>query len=225
MRTVREVMTRTVVTAPEEAPFKELVQVMREYRVSALPIVDADGSIVGVVSEADLLLKEAPDILTPHVFEGKVHREERRKAEGKVARDLMTRPAITIGPDAPVTEAAKMMHERHVKRLPVVDELGRIAGVVSRVDLLADYLRDDAEILEDVRTILYRELLIEEHAVTATVDQGVVRLEGQLERRTMVPSIWDRVRSVEGVVGIDERLSWQLDDTVIPVSPVPWVGF
>ncbi|MGZ8595817.1 MAG: CBS domain-containing protein [Actinomycetota bacterium] len=218
-------MTRTVVTAPEEAPFKELVQVMREYRVSALPIVDADGSIVGVVSEADLLLKEAPDILTPHVFEGKVHREERRKAEGKVARDLMTRPAITIGPDAPVTEAAKMMHERHVKRLPVVDELGRIAGVVSRVDLLADYLRDDAEILEDVRTILYRELLIEEHAVTATVDQGVVRLEGQLERRTMVPSIWDRVRSVEGVVGIDERLSWQLDDTVIPVSPVPWVGF
>jgi osmotically-inducible protein OsmY len=97
--------------------------------------------------------------------------------------------------------------------------------VVSRVDLLADYLRDDAEILEDVRTILYRELLIEEHAVTATVDQGVVRLEGQLERRTMVPSIWDRVRSVEGVVGIDERLTWQLDDTVIPVSPVPWVGF
>ena len=225
MRTVREVMTKTVVTAPEEAPFKELVRVMREYRVSALPIVGADGSIVGVVSEADLLLKEAPDVLTPHVFEGKVHREERRKAEGKVARDLMTRPAITIGPDAAVTEAAKMMHERHVKRLPVVDELGRIAGVVSRVDLLADYLRDDAEILEDVRTILYRELLIEEHAVTATVDQGVVRLEGQLERRTMVPSIWDRVRSVEGVVGIDERLTWQLDDTVRPVSPVPWVGF
>jgi CBS-domain-containing membrane protein len=218
-------MTKTVVTAPEEAPFKELVRVMREYRVSALPIVGPDGSIVGVVSEADLLLKESPDVLTTHVFEGKVHREERRKAEGKVARDLMTRPAITIGPDAPVTEAAKMMHERHVKRLPVVDELGRIAGVVSRVDLLADYLRDDAEILEDVRTILYRELLIEEHAVTATVDQGVVRLEGQLERRTMVPSIWDRVRSVEGVVGIDERLTWQLDDTVIPVSPVPWVGF
>ena len=139
MRTVREVMTKTVVTAPEEAPFKELVRVMREYRVSALPIVGADGSIVGVVSEADLLLKEAPDVLTPHVFEGKVHREERRKAEGKVARDLVG-PAITIGPDAPVTEAAKMMHERHVKRLPVVDELGRIAGVVCRVDLLADYL-------------------------------------------------------------------------------------
>lgn len=225
MRTVREVMTKTVVTAPEGAPFKELVRVMREYRVSALPIVNEDGSIVGVVSEADLLLKEAPDVLTPHVFEGKVHREERRKAEGKVARDLMTAPAITIGPDARVTEAAKVMHERQVKRLPVVDELGRIVGVVSRVDLLADYLRDDAEILEDVRTILYRELLIEQHAVTATVDQGVVRLEGQLERRTMVPSIWDRVRSVEGVVGIDERLSWQLDDTIIPVSPVPWVGF
>jgi CBS domain-containing protein len=225
MRTVREAMTKTVVTAPEEAPFKELVRVMREYRVSAVPIVNHEGSIVGVVSEADLLLKEAPDVITPHVFQGKVHREERRKAEAKIARDLMTHPAITIRPDAPVTEAAKLMHERHVKRLPVLDESGAIIGVVSRVDLLADYLRDDAEILEDVRTILYRELLIEQHAVTASVDQGVVRLEGQLERRTMVPSIWDRVRAVEGVIGIDERLTWQLDDTIIPVSPVPWVGF
>jgi CBS domain-containing protein len=218
-------MTKTVVTAPELAPFKELVRVMREYRVSALPIMDDRGTIVGVVSEADLLLKEAPDVLTPHVFEGRVHKEERRKAEGKVARDLMTHPAITVEPGAPVTEAARLMHEHHVKRLPVVDAEGRLEGVVSRVDLLADYLRDDAEILEEVRTLLFRELLLEPHAVTVSVDQGVVRLEGQLERRTMVPSIWDRVRAVDGVVGIDERLTWQLDDTIIPVSPVPWVGF
>jgi CBS domain-containing protein len=225
MRTVREAMTRTVVTAPEQAPFKELVRMMREYRVSAVPIVGASGTIVGVVSEADLLLKEAPDVLTPHMFQGKVHREERRKAEGMVAHDLMTHPAVTIGPEAPVTEAARVMHEHRVKRLPVVDDEGRIQGVVSRVDLLADYLRDDAEILEDVRAILRQELLLEVDAVTATVDQGVVRLEGEVERRTLVPSIWDRVRGVEGVVGIDERLTWQLDDTIIPVSPVPWVGF
>ena len=225
MRTVREAMTKTVVTAPEQAPFKELVRAMREYRVSALPIMDDRGTIVGVVSEADLLLKEAPDVLTPHAFEGKVHKDERRKAEGKVARDLMTHPAITVDPDAAVTEAARLMHEHHVKRLPVVDLDGRLQGVVSRVDLLADYLRDDAEILEDVRTILFSELLLEPHAVTVSVGQGVVRLEGQVERRTMVPSIWDRVRAVDGVVGIDERLTWQLDDTIIPVSPVPWVGF
>lgn len=225
MRTVREAMTRTVVTAPEQAPFKELVRMMREYRVSAVPIVGASGTIVGVVSEADLLLKEAPDVLTPHMFQGKVHREERRKAEGKVALDLMTHPAITIAPEEPVIEAARVMHEHRVKRLPVVDAEGRIQGVVSRVDLLADYLRDDAEILEDVRAILRHELLLEVGAVTATVDQGIVRLEGEVERRTLVPSIWDRVRGVEGVVGIDERLTWQLDDTIIPVSPVPWVGF
>ena len=225
MRTVRDAMTRTVVTAPEQAPFKELVRMMREYRVSAVPIVGASGTIVGVVSEADLLLKEAPDVLTPHMFQGKVHREERRKAEGKVAHDLMTHPAVTIGPEAPVTEAARVMHEHRVKRLPVVDDEGRIQGVVSRVDLLADYLRDDAEILEDVRTILRHELLLDVDAVTATVDQGVVRLEGEVERRTLVPSIWDRVRGVEGVVGIDERLTWQMDDTIVPVSPVPWVGF
>jgi len=225
MRTVRDAMTRTVVTAPEQAPFKELVRMMREYRVSAVPIVGASGTIVGVVSEADLLLKEAPDVLTPHMFQSKVHREERRKAEGMVALDLMTHPAITIGPEAPVSEAARVMHEHRVKRLPVVDDEGRIQGVVSRVDLLADYLRDDAEILEDVRTILRHELLLDVDAVTATVDQGVVRLEGEVERRTLVPSIWDRVRGVEGVVGIDERLTWQMDDTIVPVSPVPWVGF
>ena len=225
MRTVREAMTKTVVSAPEDTPFKQLVRVMREYRVSAIPIVGADGTIVGVVSEADLLLKEAPDVLTPHIFEGKQHRDERRKAEAKVAHDLMTSPPITIVPDTPVTEAARMMHEHRVKRLPVVDDAGRILGVISRVDLLADYLRDDAEILDDVRAVLRDELLLEPDAVSATVDQGVVRLEGEVERRTLVPSIWDRVRAIEGVVGIDERLTWQLDDTIIPVSPVPWVGF
>lgn len=225
MRTVREAMTKTVVTAPEDAPFKQLVRMMREYRVSAVPIVATDGTIVGVVSEADLLLKEAPDVLTPHVFQGKHHREERHKAEAKVARDLMTSPPITIVPDTPVTEAARLMHERRVKRLPVVDDEGRIVGVISRVDLLADYLRDDAEILEDVRAMLRDDLLLPPDAVSATVDQGVVRLEGEVERRTLVPMIWDRVRAIEGVVGIDERLTWQTDDTIIPVSPVPWVGF
>ncbi|MEO8477171.1 MAG: CBS domain-containing protein [Actinomycetota bacterium] len=225
MRTVRDAMTRTVATASEDTPFKQLVRVMREHRVSAVPVVDSDGSIVGVVSEADLLLKEAPDVREAHAFEGKGHREERRKSEGTVARDLMTHPAVTIGPEVAVTEAARMMHEHRVKRLPVVDAEGRIVGVVSRVDVLADYLRDDAEILDDVRAILRQELLLERDMVTATVEQGMVRLDGEVERRTLLPSIWDRVRAVEGVVGVDERLTWQLDDTLIPVSAVPWVGF
>lgn len=225
MRTVRDAMTRTVATASEDTPFKQLVRMMREYRVSAVPVVGSHGSIVGVVSEADLLLKEAPDVREAHAFEGKAHREERRKSEGTVARDLMTHPAVTVGPDVAVSEAARMMHEHSVKRLPVVDAEGRIVGVVSRVDVLADYLRDDAEILDDVRAILRQELLSEQDTVTATVEQGVVRLDGEVERRTLLPSIWDRVRAVEGVVGVDERLTWQLDDTLIPVSPVPWVGF
>ncbi len=225
MRTVRDAMTRTVATASEDTPFKQLVRMMREHRVSAVPVVGSHGSIVGVVSEADLLLKEAPDVREAHAFEGRVHREERRKSEGTVARDLMTHPAVTVGPDVPVTEAARLMHEHRVKRLPVVDAEGRIVGVVSRVDVLADYLRDDAEILDDVRAILRLELLLEQDTVTATVEQGVVRLDGEVERRTLVPAIWDRIRAVEGVVGVDERLTWQLDDTLIPVSPVPWVGF
>jgi CBS domain-containing protein len=225
MRIVREAMTKTVVTASEDASFKDLVRMMREFRVSAVPIVSAEGTIAGVVSEADLILKEDPEVLTSHMFDGRARRAERRKAEAKIARDLMSSPAVTIGPDAPVAEAARSMHEHRVKRLPVVDEAGGILGVVSRVDLLADYLRDDADILEDVRAILREELALEPGAVSASVEQGVVRLQGELERRGLVPSIWDRVRAVDGVVGIDERLTWRLDDTTVPLSPVPWVGF
>lgn len=223
-RIVRDVMTRTVVTAPAQTPFKELVRMLREYRVSAVPVVGETGTIVGVVSEGDLLLHEDPTVLTPRFLESREHKIERHKAEGLLARDLMTTPPVTIGPDATTTEAAHEMHARHVKRLPVVDTDGTILGVISRIDLLAEYLRDDEEIHAEVEQVLRGELLIEPEAVRASVDEGVVRLEGRVARRTQVPVIWDRLRSLDGVVGIDERLSWEVDDTVAVVGPVPWVG-
>ena len=96
-RTVADVMTRTVVVVTGSAPFKEVVRAMREYRVSALPVTQTDGPIAGVVSEADLMLREDPSVLEPHFFEGHVRREERRKAEASVARDIMTTPAVTMG--------------------------------------------------------------------------------------------------------------------------------
>ena len=147
-RPVRDVMTRTVVVASTQTPFKELVRMLREFRVSAVPVVGESGTIVGVVSEGDLLLHEDPAVLTPRFLEGHERKMERYKAEGLLARDLMTSPPVTIGPEATTAEAAHLMHERHVKRLPVVDAGGTILGVISRVDLLLEYLRDDEEILE-----------------------------------------------------------------------------
>ncbi len=223
-RSVRDVMTRTVVVASTQTPFKELVRLLREYRVSAVPVVGESGTIVGVVSEGDLLLHEDPAVLAPRFLEGHERKVERHKAEGLLARDLMTSPPVTIGPEATTAEAAHLMHERHVKRLPVVDAGGTILGVVSRVDLLLEYLRDDEEILSEVRRIVKEELVLAPESLQISVDEGVVSLGGQVERRTLVPAIWDRIRDVEGVVGVHERLVWDIDDTVAVAGPVPWVG-
>jgi CBS domain-containing protein len=224
-RTVADVMTRTVVVVAGSAPFKEVVRAMREYHVSALPVTDPDGLVIGVVSEADLMLREDPSVLESHFFEGHTRREERRKAEASIARDLMTTPAVTIGPQAPIADAARLMHERAIKRLPVIDLEGRIVGVVSRVDLLAEFLRDDGDIETEVIRVLADDLAITPGQILSFVDDGVVHLEGRVEMRSQVPTIWRAVRAVPGVVGLDERLTWELDDTVTPVSPVPWVGF
>jgi CBS-domain-containing membrane protein len=224
-RTVADVMTRTVVVVPGSAPFKQVVRAMREYRVSALPVTDPDGLIVGVVSEADMILREDPSVLEPHFFEGHTRRDERKKAEALVARDLMTAPPVTVGPRSSVADAARLMHERRVKRLPVVDLEGRIVGIVSRMDLLAEFLRDDDDIKTEVCRVLTDDLDIVADQILVLVDDGVVHLEGRVERRSLVPAIWGAVRAVPGVVGLDERLTWELDDTITPASPVPWVGF
>jgi CBS domain-containing protein len=224
-RTVAEVMTRTVVVVAGSAPFKEVVRAMREYHVSALPVTDPDGLVVGVVSEADLMLREDPSVLEPHFFEGHARREERRKAEATIARNLMTTPAVTIGPQAPVAEAARLMHERAIKRLPVIDLEGRIGGVVSRIDLLAEFLRDDHDIATEVTRVLAEDLAITPGQILSFVDDGVLHLQGRVAMRSQVPTIWCAVRGVPGVVGVDDRLSWELDDTITPVSPVPWVRF
>jgi CBS domain-containing protein len=225
MRTVADVMTRTVVVVAGSAPFKEVVRAMREFRVSALPVTDPDGLVVGVVSEADLMLREDPSVFELHFLDRRARREERRKAEASVARDLMTTPAVTIGPQAPVTEAAHVMHERGVKRLPVIDLEGRVVGIVSRIDLLAEFLRDDGDIEADVARVLAEDLVITPDQVQPSVDDGVVHLEGRVPMRSQIPTIWCAVRAIPGVVGLDARLTWELDDTVTPVSPVPWVGF
>jgi CBS-domain-containing membrane protein len=224
IRTVSDVMTRTVVVVPTSASVKQVVRAMREHRVSALPVVDAGGAIAGVVSEADLILREDPAILEPRFFEGHLRREERRKAEARTAGELMSSPAVTIASDASVAHAARLMHDRVVKRLPVVDGAGAILGVVSRIDLLAEFLRADDDIRAEVARVLVEDLALETGQVVAAVDDGVVRLEGRVELRSMVPAVWAAVRSVPGVVGVDERLTWEFDDTRTPVSPVPWVG-
>ena len=225
--TVSDVMTRTVVVVNVSAPFKDVVRRMHEYRVSAVPVVDDDGRLTGIVSEADLILKEDPELEDgAHLFEGRHRRHDREKAAGLVARELMTAPVVTVTPDASLGEAARLMHRRGVKRLPVVDDGGKILGILSRADLLKVFLREDVDIEHEVREdVVRRTLWIDPDTVTVSVRDGVVHLDGQLERRSLIPVLERLVTAVEGVVGVEEHLTFGVDDTTSsPEIPVPWTA-
>ncbi|WP_405539766.1 CBS domain-containing protein [Streptomyces sp. NBC_00075] len=198
--TVSDVMTHTAVAVGSEASFKEIVELLDQWKVSALPVLAGEGRVVGVVSEADLLPKEE----FRDTDEGEP--AERTKAGAVSAGELMSTPAVTVHADATIAEAARIMARRHVKRLPVVDGVGVLQGVVSRGDLLKVFLRSDEEIADEIRhTILGR--LPVTTALTVGVAEGVVTLGGPLPDRTLVPVVARAVRAVEGVVDIRIELT------------------
>lgn len=226
-RTVADAMTKRVVAVNAFAPFKEIVRKMQEFRVSAVPVVDEDDRIMGIVSEGDLILKEDPELEgSAHLFEGIHRRQDRSKAAGLVASQLMTVPVLTIRPDASLGEAARLMHRKAVKRLPVVDEDGRVQGIVSRADLLKVFLRDDAEIAREIREdVIRRTLWIEPDTIRVMVRDGVVTLRGQLERRSLLPLLDRLVLAVEGVVAVKDELTYLSDDSARPSElPLPWTS-
>ncbi|TQJ85968.1 CBS domain-containing protein [Streptomyces sp. SLBN-31] len=195
--TVSDVMTQTVIAVGRDASFKEIVGLIDQWKVSALPVLVGEGRVIGVVSEADLLPKEE----FRDGGEEDAERAERQKAAALTAGELMSTPAVTVHADASVAEAARIMARRHVKRLPVVDSVGILQGVVSRSDLLKVFLRDDEEIAEEVRHSVLGQLPITT-PLTVSVADGVVTLGGVLPDRTLVPIVARAVRAVEGVVDI-----------------------
>jgi CBS domain-containing protein len=149
---VKDLMTTQVVTVGPATPFKEIVARLAEHRVSAAPVVDEAGRVLGIVSEADLLLKEEfpnPDQDIPLIWT-KRRRLEREKAAGSTARDLMTVALVAISPDATVAEAARRLHRAQIKRLPVIGQGGRLVGIISRGDLLKVFNRPDHAIQREI---------------------------------------------------------------------------
>jgi CBS domain-containing protein len=214
-RTVADVMTSDVVTVEPTTPFKELVRKMDGFGISGLPVVGLDDRPVGVVTQADLLAKEAHLEARPHhpLFELHAHKAERRKATGQVASDLMSRPAITISADASLVEAARHMARTRVKRLLVTDDIGRLTGIVSREDMLEVFLRPDAEIRDEiVHDVIKDDWMMDPTRFDIAVRDGVVSLQGRVERRSHVPALAAAVGAVDGVIGVDIRLTWDADD-------------
>ncbi|WP_181803192.1 CBS domain-containing protein [Streptomyces shenzhenensis] len=205
---VSDVMTQTVVSVGRRAPFKEVVRLMRDWRVSALPVVEGEGRVVGVVSEADLLRKE-------EFRDGDTDEHPRlpgnaglAKAGAVTAEELMTSPALTTRADATLAEAARIMARAKVKRLPVVDEFGLLQGVVSRADLLKVFLRGDEEIAEEVRREVVSYLFpLPASALRVDVHEGVVKLAGRIRDTSLVPVAARLIRAIEGVVDVEFELT------------------
>jgi len=216
--TVKDVMTTEVVAVRSDTGFKEMAAVLRRYRVSALPVVDDAGRVIGVVSEADLLAKEA--LADPGVMAEMLHHEDVRKAEGLTAGELMTHPAVTASPEDPVEQAARMMHFMRVKRLPVVNSGDQLVGIVSRSDVLSVFDRPDDDIRKEiVDTMLLHEFLIDSRTFRVTVESGVVTMEGSPETAALGHALVRKARHVPGVVAVRDRLTYP-DTYPVVAGPV-----
>jgi CBS-domain-containing membrane protein len=211
--TVRDVMTPDVITVGKDTSFEVIAAALREHRVSAFPVLDEASQVIGVVSESDLLAKLALGIedngTVPGMITGILRRQQLKKAHGVTAAELMTSPAYTVRPEDTVEQAARIMYLRNVKRLPVVDTDGRLAGIVSRADVLAVYGRTDADIAEEIRTgILSTEMPADPGTIDVSVTAGVATIVGRPQTREQGHAIIGRARHVQGIVAVRDRLDY-----------------
>jgi CBS domain-containing protein len=214
-QTVHDIMTTDVATVRVEATFKEIAQVLTERRVSGVPVVDADGKVVGIVSEADLLPKEEfkSAIDERPRLTRRAAKVARAKANGDTAGELMSTPAVTIKADATVAEAARSLAEHGVKRLPVV-RAGRLVGIVSRADVLKVFLKPDADIGRLVMDEVIKRCLWENpEYVTVEVKEGIVTLGGTLQTKSLIPIAVRLTAAIDGVVDVVDELNYVEDDT------------
>jgi CBS domain-containing protein len=204
----RDLMTIDVVTVTPETTLKEAAELLVSRGISGVPVVDSEGGVVGIFSEADIVLKEGREGRREGVlgwlFEPEFSLEHKLMA--KTVGDAMTTPAITVGPDVPVHKAATRMVDDAINRLPVVDG-GRLVGIVTRADLVRAFIRSDEDIAAEIQTeILRRTLWLEPGTVTVDVADGEVRLSGEVETETDAELLPLFVARVPGVVSVQATL-------------------
>jgi CBS-domain-containing membrane protein len=212
---VADVMTIGAKSVQQDTPFKEIVDLMQAHEINAVPVVDGFDRVVGVVSSADLVpkIEFAGDDEHVRLSEDRHARQARGKAHGTAAGELMNAPAVTVTSTTSLVVAARLMETEHVKRLPVVDDLGRLIGMVTRGDLLRVFLRTDAEIhREIVAEALYGLVGVERSQVQVKVDDGVVTLFGEVGGGSFVPALVRQLERVDGVVDVVSHLWYDVED-------------
>ena len=203
---IEDLMTREVVTVSPDTTLKEVAAKLVQYRISGLPVCDDEGTVLGVVSEADILYRERGrnerEGLLARLFEENLATET-RKAAARTAGDAMSAPALTIQAYRPVSTAARTMLEEGVKRLPVVDIHGRLLGIVTRVDLVRAFVRTDDELAREIREeIVERTLWSGPNEVEVVVHGGEVTLRGELDSPDDLELLERLVALVPGVVAV-----------------------
>lgn len=223
-RTVAEVMTRGVVAVPPDATFREVVQVLARHGISGVPVVDAEHEVLGVVTEGDLLGRQArTGGIT--LWELVRHKLYQRKNSGRTAAELMTAPAVTVSSAAPLTIAAATLARSGIKRAPVLDAEHKLVGIVSRRDVLSVYRRDDAELAAEIRSeVLEHAMCLLPEQVSVAVEDGVVTLCGTVERTSAIDVLTALTAAVDGVVAVHPELTAQVDDTRTAPPPPENVG-
>jgi CBS domain-containing protein len=206
---VKDIMTTRVAAVSRDASYREMATLLRAHRVSGLPVIDADGIVVGVVSEADLLAKQAGA--------GRPGWQPRRKhltTAEFTAADLMSEPAVTTSPDELVASVARLMSERKLRRVPVVDRGGRLVGIVCQSDVLSVFSRPDEEIRREItQDVILDGFFTDPGRLEVTVKDGIVTLGGAPGSIVLGRNIVDQVRHVEGVVAVRDRFAYPVDHT------------
>jgi CBS domain-containing protein len=206
---VRDVMTARVVAVKKSTSFKEMIALMRRFRVSAFPVIDDAGRVIGVVSQADMLNKEADLATSPGALSGILRFRDHDKAAGVTAADLMTSPPLTVSPSTPLTEAARLMRDRRVKRLPVINATGHLIGIISRGDVLSVFARPDEDIHREAAEEATAESLVEDSRLYGvTVRDGIVTVTGPPQNDQAGHDLIEAIRHIDGVVAVRDELSY-----------------
>lgn len=219
---VGDVMTSNVIVVKEHDSFKHIAATLTRNRVSAVPVVDATGRVLGVVSESDLLAKVAAGgDMSAKIGSGFAERRNlQRKAHGETAADLMSSPAVTALPTDAVVDAARVAAKSHIRRLPVVDEAERVVGIVTRSDLLRAFLGDDVALEQYINdVVLTRQFVLSPTSITASVVDGVVTLRGRLDSEQVLGPLSEALRGIAGVVALHCELSFDAPYRFAPPAP------
>jgi CBS domain-containing protein len=210
-----ELMTRDPIAVGPETPLKDVAAILLEHGISGVPVIGERLEVLGVVSEADIIAKEVgPDPrdrrLIGWLLGGRY--VDRQKIEARTATEAMESPAITVGAGETVAEAARLMTELGIKRLPVVDDEGVLIGIVTRTDLVRAFTRADEEIEHEIRQMLLETLWLDEPGLQLSIERGEVRLAGKMRRRSDAELLARLTQRVPGVVGVHSTLRWDWDD-------------